>query len=124
MLLRYFLGWNMWLMTLIQCARILWVVYAPEGANLFTANLVQTITFCAYFYIVLTNGFGLLLLTREATDQVLARTLGEQQIILDTLPSGLCILRDRFIERRNPAMEAMFGFAPGTLTGRSTRCLY
>jgi len=123
-LLRYFLGWNMWLMTLIQGARILWVVYAPEGANLFTANLVQTITFCAYFYIVLTNGFGLLLLTREATDRALARTLGEQQTILDTLPSGLCILRDRFIARCNPAMEAMFGFAPGELAGRSTRCLY
>jgi two-component system, sensor histidine kinase and response regulator len=109
---------------LIQGARILWVVYAPEGANLFTANLVQTITFCAYFYIVLTNGFGLLLLTREATDRALARTLGEQQTILDTLPGGLCILRDRFIARCNPAMEAMFGFAAGELAGRSTRCLY
>ncbi len=124
-LLQRYLGWNMWLIVVIQGCRVWWVLYAPpEGVHLFTPNLVQTVAFGGYFYIVLTNGFGMLLLTREATDRKLNRVLAEQKTILETLPTGLCILRDRQIERCNPAMEAMFRFAPGTLTGRSARCLY
>jgi PAS domain S-box-containing protein len=123
-LLRLYLGGNMWLMTALQCIRVLWVIYAPSETNLFTVNLVQTINFCSYFYVLLTNGFGLLLLTRAAADRELHRVLGEQQAILDTLPSGLIILHDRIIDRCNPAMEAMLGFAPGTLAGCSTRCLF
>jgi PAS domain S-box-containing protein len=54
----------------------------------------------------------------------LQNLLQEEQAILETLPTGLCILRNRIIERCNPAMEAMFGFPTGTLAGRSARCLF
>lgn len=50
--------------------------------------------------------------------------LQEQQAILNTLPIGLCILRNRIVERCNPAMETMFGFPSGTLVGKSVRCLF
>ena len=87
-LLQRYLGWNMWLIVVIQGCRVWWVLYAPpEGVHLFTPNLVQTVAFGGYFYIVLTNGFGMLLLTREATDRKLNRVLAEQKTILETLPT-------------------------------------
>lgn len=48
----------------------------------------------------------------------------KQSISQDTVPTGLCILRDRVIDHCTPTMEKMFGFAPGTLKGKLTRCLF
>ena len=67
---------------------------------------------------MLTNGFGMLILSKEQTDRRLQEVLKEQRAILDTLPTGLCILRDRVIVQCNPAMETMFGFAPGHPAGQ------
>ena len=91
---------------------------------LFSQNPIQFISFFILFYMMLANGFGMLVLSKEQTDLRLQEVLKEQKAILDTLPTGLCILRDRVIVACNPAMEAMFGFAPGTLQGQSVRSLY
>jgi PAS domain S-box-containing protein len=123
-ILRTYLGVIMWLMVTIMCARALWAALSPEGFALFTGNVVQIITFGFVYYMMLTSGFGILLLAKQRTDGELRGVLKEQRAILDTLPSGLCILRDRVIESCNPAMEAMFGYAPGTLQGQRVGVLY
>lgn len=48
-------------------------------------------------------------------------TLG---LVFDLAPVGLCISRERSIERCNAAFGAMFGYAPHELQGRSLECLY
>lgn len=63
-------------------------------------------------------------LMRKLSEEELQAISKEQEIVLETIPTGLCILRDRVIEQCNPAMEAIFGFEPGTLAGRSVRSLY
>jgi len=66
---------------------------------------------------------GLELQIAERTSQ-LQELFQEEQAILETLPLGLFILNNRIISRCNPALEAMFGVPPGSLTGSSTRRLF
>ena len=122
--LRTYLGWSFILLTLVSLGRGFYAWTAPESFSLFSGNAIQIVTFSILFYMMLTTGFGMLVLSKEKIDHRLREVLKEQKAILDTLPTGLCILRDRVIVQCNPAMEAMFGFAPGTLTGRSVRSLY
>jgi len=39
-------------------------------------------------------------------------------------PVGLCVSRERTIQRCNPVFGAMFGYAPAELAGHSLACLY
>jgi PAS domain S-box-containing protein len=114
----------MLLLTAIVMARAILSLPLPDGFSLFSNNAIQGLTFWLFYFMMLTNGFGMLLLTKEKTDEKLKEVMDEQKAILDTLPTGLCILRDRVIEQCNPAMEVMFGFAPGDLLGKSVKCLY
>lgn len=45
-------------------------------------------------------------------------------LVFDLAPVGLCISRERTIQRCNAAFGAMFGYAPAELQGRSLECLY
>lgn len=45
-------------------------------------------------------------------------------LVFDLAPVGLCISRDRVIQRCNAAFGAMFGYDPGELNGRSMEVLY
>jgi len=112
------------MLALIVLVRGVIACIAPQGFSLFSDNTIQIITFSALYYTMLTGGFGVLLLTREKTDQELLSVFKEHEAILNTLPTGLCIVRDRIIQRCNPAMEDIFGFPAGTLVGKSVRCLY
>lgn len=122
--LRIYLSASIALLALAVFCRGLAALLGADGFTLFSANTIQVVTFAILFHMMLTNGFGMLILAREQTDQRLQEVLKEQRAILDTLPTGLCILRDRVIVRCNPALEAMFGFAPGALQGQSVRSLY
>lgn len=122
--LRLYLALSLALLTGANLARGLTALSLPGEFHLFSINSVQIITFLLFFTIMLTNDFGMLLLSKEKNNQRLQEVLKEQRAILDTLPTGLCILRDRVIVQCNPAMETMFGFSPGGLTGQSVRCLY
>jgi len=122
--LRIYLALSLGLLTCANLGRGLTALSMTGEFHLFSTNPIQIVTFLLYFYTMLTNGFGMLLLSKEKSDQRLQEVLKEQTAILDTLPTGLCILRDRVIVQCNPAMEAMFGFALGGLKGQSVRCLY
>lgn len=122
--LRLYLALSLGVLTCANLGRGLTALSITGDFHLFSTNPIQLVTFFLYFTIMLTNGFGMLLLSKEKSDQRLHEVLKEQTAILDTLPTGLCILRDRVIVQCNPAMEAMFGFAPGGLVGQSVRCLY
>jgi PAS domain S-box-containing protein len=45
-------------------------------------------------------------------------------LAFDLAPVGLCVSRDRIIQRCNAAFGAMFGEEPAHLEGRSLECLY
>lgn len=49
---------------------------------------------------------------------------GDLGLVFDLAPVGLCISRDRVIQRCNAAFGDMFGYAPGELKGRSMEILY
>lgn len=50
--------------------------------------------------------------------------LDNLQLAFGLAPVGLCLSRDRVIQRCNEAMATMFGFAARELEGRSFECLY
>jgi len=122
--LRTYLSLSIGLLALAACTRGFMALTATEVFFLFSQNPIQFISFSILFYMMLANGFGMLVLSKEKIDRRLQEVLKEQQAIFDTLPTGLCILRDRVIVLCNPAMESMFGFARGTLQGQSVRSLY
>ncbi|MSQ50313.1 MAG: PAS domain S-box protein [Betaproteobacteria bacterium] len=61
---------------------------------------------------------------RHALQESLAKALREQETLLATCPTGICIVRNRVIERCNPAAAAMLGYRVEELMGQSTRILY
>ncbi len=122
--LRAFMGWSIGLLALTAGIRGFMALATADEFILFSRNPIQFVSFAILFYLMLANGISMLVLSKEQTDQRLQEAMQEQKAILDALPTGLCILRDRVIVQCNPAMEAMFGFLPGTLPGRSVRCLY
>ncbi|WP_310600750.1 PAS domain-containing protein [Desulfobulbus sp.] len=122
--LQTFMAWSIALLALIACFRGVLALIATEEFALFSPNTIQFVTFAVVFYIMLANGFGMLVLSKEKSDRRLREALEEQKAILDTLPTGICIIKNRVIVSCNPAMEAMFLFPPGTLPGQSARCLY
>ncbi|WP_224981326.1 PAS domain-containing protein [Geomonas agri] len=121
--LRATLGWCICFLALIIAARGI-LAFPSHEFNLFTDNLIQKVSFLTMLAGLLVNGFGILLLTKEEADQEIAELSREQHAILEALPTGLCILKDRVIYRCNPAVEAMFSFAAGGLNGRDARCLF
>ena len=50
--------------------------------------------------------------------------LREQEMMMDTCPTGLIILRNRVFERCNPAAGRFLGYEPAELIGKSTRILF
>jgi PAS domain S-box-containing protein len=118
------LGGTFLLVALIFCIRSLWLLFAPETSQLLFGAVLSQIMLPIVYCMMLISGFSLLLLAKENTDRELQESFLEQQAILDTLPTGLGILRDRLIIRCNPALEQTFGFAPGTLVGKHVRWLY
>lgn len=52
------------------------------------------------------------------------RAAGEVELAFDLAPVGLCVSRDRIIQRCNEAFGAMFGDEPARLEGLSLECLY
>lgn len=122
--LRSYVGWTMLILATTVTVRAILALPIPDGFYLFTQNPIQLISFFLLYFVLLTNGFGLILISKEQSDKKLHEVMEEQKAILDTLPTGLCILRDRIIDQCNPAMEQIFGFLPGMLKGKSVRILY
>ncbi|WP_320055569.1 response regulator [Desulfuromonas thiophila] len=48
----------------------------------------------------------------------------EMNTLFDSASVGLVLVRNRTVVRCNRSMEQIFGYEPGELTGRSTRCWY
>jgi len=110
-------------------ALLLYAASAAEGwettaPRLLAASGEPALLFGAWFALLLLNGLGMLWLSHAATERALRRALAEQKTIFRAAPCGLAIVRERVIERCNPALEAMSGHAPGTLAGQSLRCFY
>lgn len=59
-----------------------------------------------------------------ASDVPAALTDADVLLAFDLAPVGLCVLRQRVVQRCNEAFAAMFGYAPAELQGRSVELLY
>ena len=57
-------------------------------------------------------------------EEEVRRALAEQALILANATIGIAFLRERTIQRCNPRMEEMLGYAPGELVGKSTRVFH
>lgn len=123
-LLRTVLGYSFLLVAGVFLTRSLWILLVPEHSFTGFGAGIGQIMLPTVYYMMLISGFSMLLLAKENSDRELQESLQEQQVILETLPTGLAIVRDRVIERCNPTLEQMFGHAPGTLSGRNVQCLY
>lgn len=123
-LLRRGLGCSFCLLAIIFGIRSVWALVEPAQSHLLFGTMIYQIMLPAIYCMMLISGFSMLLLAKETSDLALRATLREQKAILETLPTGLAILRDRIIERCNPALEVMFGVAPGTMSGTPAACLY
>src|SRR5690606_6318623 len=64
--------------------------------------------------------------TRQLADlaESLRRAHAEQKAIVDAVPAGICLLKDRHVAYCNQRIDQMFGFPPGGMVGRSTRVWY
>ena len=71
LLLRRHIGWSMWLMVAVIGVRGVWATLAPEHFTVFSGNTIQLAMFAILYYLMLTNGFGLLLLAKEKSDRAL-----------------------------------------------------
>ncbi len=70
-LLRRHVGWSMWVMVAVMSVRGTWAALAPEHFTLFANNTIQLIMFAALPYLMLTNGFGMLLLAKQRAEHEL-----------------------------------------------------
>lgn len=56
--------------------------------------------------------------------QQLRDLIAEQRAMLENDLIGIAKVKDRAIQWRNPALERIFGYEPGTLQGRTTEAMY
>ena len=56
--------------------------------------------------------------------ETMRQALAEQQVILNAVPVGIGVLKDRHVVYCNQHGEEMFGFGPGGMAGQSTRVWY
>jgi diguanylate cyclase (GGDEF)-like protein/PAS domain S-box-containing protein len=61
---------------------------------------------------------------RRRDAERIQEVLAEQQLLLDNATVGIAFVRERRIQRCNPRMEEMFGYAAGELAGRPSAELY
>ncbi|TSK05072.1 MAG: response regulator [Geobacter sp.] len=52
------------------------------------------------------------------------RLASEQRTILSTMPLGACLLKNRVIQRTNPAFDRIMGYEPGETLGKDTATFY
>jgi diguanylate cyclase (GGDEF)-like protein/PAS domain S-box-containing protein len=57
-------------------------------------------------------------------EEKLRRTLAEQELILGNATVGIAFVRQTVVQRCNPRLEEMFGYAPGEIVGRSVAETY
>jgi two-component system, sensor histidine kinase and response regulator len=64
--------------------------------------------------------------TQQLADlaESLRRAHAEQQTIVDAVPVGIGLLKDRQVVYCNECLDQMFGFPPGGMAGQSTRVWY
>lgn len=60
---------------------------------------------------------------REA-EKALRQALTENEALIESGLAGICVLKNRIIQRCNRRFDELFGYSPGTMVGLSTRVLY
>ena len=70
------------------------------------------------------SGTNLDITERKEMENTLRTALSRSEVLLQTTPTAIALVRDHIIRRCNPAMERLFGAAPGALVGCSTRVLF
>jgi PAS domain S-box-containing protein len=128
-LLRIYIGWSMWLLAVIVVVRGMLAMFVPEGFVLFSSNTIQNITFSMFYYMMLTNGFGLLLLTKKTADresrqaEMALRTSEEKfSTAFHASPDAINITRlnDGMCLEINEGFTTITGYTSEDVIGRTT----
>ncbi|MBK8047206.1 MAG: PAS domain S-box protein [Anaerolineales bacterium] len=108
--LRRYIGWSMWLMVAVSGVRGIWATLVPEQFSLFAAHPIQLIMFGALYCVMLTNGFGMLLLAKEIADNELRESEARLRTIFSSAAIGMALLDlDRQPLLINPALARFMG---------------
>ena len=70
------------------------------------------------------SGTNLDITERKEMETSLGVALNRSEVLLQTTPTAIAVISDDVIRRCNPAMERLFGAAPGALYGQSTQTLF
>ena len=70
------------------------------------------------------SGTNLDITERREMESSLRLALSRSEVLLQTTPTAIALVRNRIFVRCNPAMERLFGAEPGALVNRSTDVLY
>ena len=87
--LRIYIGLSMWALAVITGSRGLLALLYPDGFSIFSANMIQIVTFSSLYYIMLANGFGMLLLTKENSDSNLRESEEKIRLLLNSAAEGI-----------------------------------
>ena len=89
---------------------------SPE-LSLLTNNALQNLTFTLLFAMLLLGDLAFLLLTKERSDELLAKSEEKYRSLVETTGESIVILQDWKVVYANPASAALFGLPMETLVG-------
>ncbi len=116
--LRHYIGWSMALMAVITSVRGLWAMLAPEHFTLFSANSIQLIMFATLYYLMLTNGFGMLLLAKQLDNRELRESEARFRLAFENSNIGMCLVDTQGnLLKVNHQMSKIFGYSQAELEG-------
>jgi PAS domain S-box-containing protein len=116
--LRRYIGWSMWVMVAVLSVRGVWAALAPETFSLLTTNTVQLVMYAVLYCLMLTVGFGLLLLAIDRTEASLRASEARFRSYFDLPLVGISINSPQkdWLEV-NDCLCAMLGYSRQELTG-------
>ncbi len=115
-LLRRHVGWSMWVMVVVTSVRGTWAALAPEHFTLFSGNTIQLIMFATLYYLMLTNGFSMLLLAKGIADHELRASEARFRSYFELPLIGIAITSpDKGWLDANAKLCAMLGYIKNEL---------
>lgn len=87
------------------------------------AGLFNTLTYLNSLACTMMNSVGMLMMTQERAEDLLAESERDYRQLIETANDGICIVQDSHIRFANPRMHQLFGHADGALLGTSIQDL-
>jgi len=116
--LRRYVGWSMWVMVAVLSVRGVWATLAPENFTLLEANTIQLVMYAVLYCLMLTVGFGLLLLAINLTGRDLRAREARLRSYFELPIAGFAITApDKGWLEVSDGLCAMLGYSAQELAG-------